>query len=235
MSQTERLYWLDAQIRDARFPCPQSTSTRLEVTVRTVHADIAYLRDRLHAPVHFDYGKGGWAYTDPTYRLPFLLLTDRETAALRRSLLVAQEYAPGHRGRSGQILVRGVPRSRALRRAEAPGQPAVRPRDRRDPGLIAVYEWRASNPGEAARPRADPASVLGLPRPDQSDRCYRLAAPDQRLPVRRGTASARRVYHPLCANAARTCFALQNAADSRAADRGHGAANGELCAGFDLF
>jgi len=98
MSQTERLYWLDAQIRDARFPCPQSARTHLEVTVRTVHADIAYLRDRLHAPVHFDYGKGGWAYTDPTYRLPFLLLTDRETAALRRSLLVAQEYARGDAG-----------------------------------------------------------------------------------------------------------------------------------------
>jgi len=39
-----------------------------------------------------DRRRGGWAYSDPTYVLPFLALTEREAATLRRSLLAAKEY-----------------------------------------------------------------------------------------------------------------------------------------------
>lgn len=94
MSQTERLYWLDDQIRNRRHPNAATVAQQFPVTERTAYADVRHLKGALNAPLVFDTARGGYVYTDPTYRLPFLLLTDGETAALRRSLLLAREYAP---------------------------------------------------------------------------------------------------------------------------------------------
>lgn len=99
MSQMERLYWIDEQIRNQGFPYVQDVRERFGVSERTVYADHKYLRERLNAPLVFDRERRGWTYSDPTYRLPFLLLTDREGRALRRALLAAREYAgPGDTG-----------------------------------------------------------------------------------------------------------------------------------------
>jgi predicted DNA-binding transcriptional regulator YafY len=43
-------------------------------------------------PLVYDRQRRGWTYADPTYALPFLALSDAEAAALRRSLLAAEEY-----------------------------------------------------------------------------------------------------------------------------------------------
>src|SRR5690349_6871528 len=92
MSQMERIYWIDAQIRAGCYPNAERVAERFEVSPRVGYQDRAYLRDRLHAPLKSDRRRGGWYYTDPTYLLPFLALGEREANALRRSLLVAQEY-----------------------------------------------------------------------------------------------------------------------------------------------
>lgn len=92
MSQTERIYWIDAQIRAGSFPNAQSVSEQFEVSRRTAFHDRDYLLSRLNAPLVFDRGRGGWTYSDTTYSLPFLALSEREAAGLRRSLLAAREY-----------------------------------------------------------------------------------------------------------------------------------------------
>src|SRR5579871_2408889 len=92
MSQTERLYWIDAQIRDGRYPNAQSVSRQFEVTLRTAFADRDYLLHRLGAPLKTDRRRGGWYYATPTFFLPFLALSEREASVLRRSLLAAREY-----------------------------------------------------------------------------------------------------------------------------------------------
>ena len=92
MSQTERLYWIDAQIRDGRFPNADRVAEHFGVSRRTGYKDRDYLLYRLDAPLAFDRERGGWTYTDRTFLLPFMALSEREGAALRRSLLAAQEY-----------------------------------------------------------------------------------------------------------------------------------------------
>lgn len=92
MAQTERIYWIDAEIRAGCFPNAQVVAERFGVSRRTAYADRDYLIHRLNAPLVFDRQRGGWTYTDPTYVLPFLALSEREASALRRSLLVAREY-----------------------------------------------------------------------------------------------------------------------------------------------
>jgi len=94
MSQIERLYWIDREIREHRYPNARAVCDRFEVRPRTAYTDRDHLIQRLGAPLVFDRARGGWAYRDPTYVLPFLALTDREAAALRRSLLAAHASLP---------------------------------------------------------------------------------------------------------------------------------------------
>ena len=92
MSQTERLHWIHAEISAGHFPNAARVAAQFEVTQRTAYTDRNYLRDRLNAPLATDRQRGGWYYTEPTYLLPFLALTETESTTLRRTLLAAQEY-----------------------------------------------------------------------------------------------------------------------------------------------
>jgi predicted DNA-binding transcriptional regulator YafY len=92
MSQTERIFWIDSEIRAGRCPDAEAVTRRFEVSRRTAFKDRDYLLCRLHAPLVYDRQRRGWTYADPTYALPFLALSDAEAAALRRSLLAAEEY-----------------------------------------------------------------------------------------------------------------------------------------------
>ena len=91
VQQTARLYWIDAEIQAGRFPNARKVAAHFEVTPRTAFADYRHLRDDLHAPVCSRRGQG-WYYTDPTYMLPFLALSEPEAHSLRLSLWVAEEY-----------------------------------------------------------------------------------------------------------------------------------------------
>ena len=92
MSQHERIYWLDAQIRAERYPNADTVAAHWEVTRRVAFDDRKYLLHRLHAPLQTDRRRGGWYYTCKTFVLPFLALTDRDAITLRRTLLAAEEY-----------------------------------------------------------------------------------------------------------------------------------------------
>lgn len=63
-----------------------------EVTERVAYDDRHYLLHRLHAPLKTSRQHGGWYYSDDTFVLPFLALTERDAATLRRTLLAAEEY-----------------------------------------------------------------------------------------------------------------------------------------------
>lgn len=92
MSQIERLYWIDRQIRDGHHPDADDVCQQFGVSRRTAYADRRHLTDHLGAPIVNDRRRGGWTYTDSTYMLPFLALSERESDTLRRSLLAAREY-----------------------------------------------------------------------------------------------------------------------------------------------
>lgn len=85
----ERIARFDREIRAGRYPNANTLARELEVHPRTIHRDITFLRDRLGAPLAYDPVRHGFYYTDATYRLPAVTLTEAEllTMVLARSVL----------------------------------------------------------------------------------------------------------------------------------------------------
>ena len=87
MSSMERIYQID-QILGARpFATRADLLERLGVSWATLKRDIAYMRDRLNAPVVFDRSLGGYRFekpeqqVGPQYELPGLWFTAEEIHA----------------------------------------------------------------------------------------------------------------------------------------------------------
>ncbi len=86
MNQTERYYRIDQLIRQRGTVSFQTLLDALEVSRATLKRDLAYLRDRLNAPIVFDRDRGGYRFVardlGPQYELPGLWFNDREILAL---------------------------------------------------------------------------------------------------------------------------------------------------------
>lgn len=88
----ERMLAFDAQIRSGNHPNVQTLMRRFEVSERTVRADLAFLRERFGAPLHYDRGRGGYRYTDADWKLPAMLMSEGELMAFFLSVELAQRY-----------------------------------------------------------------------------------------------------------------------------------------------
>jgi predicted DNA-binding transcriptional regulator YafY len=86
MSINERLYQIDQLLNDRRSVTFKELKDRLEVSAATLKRDLAYMRDRLHAPIIFDKELGGYRFEDKNigahYELPGLWFTADEIYAL---------------------------------------------------------------------------------------------------------------------------------------------------------
>jgi len=86
MSINERLYHIDQLLNDRRSVTFKEIQERLEVSAATLKRDLAYMRDRLHAPIIFDKELGGYRFenddADNQYELPGLWFTADEIYAL---------------------------------------------------------------------------------------------------------------------------------------------------------
>ncbi len=71
MSLLERIYFFHGRIRAGRYPNTSHLISEFEISQATAHRDIAYLRERLLAPLQFDTKKNGFYYTRDDFRLPF--------------------------------------------------------------------------------------------------------------------------------------------------------------------
>ena len=79
--QLERHLQLDTLLRTHQRHTANSLANALEVSERTVRSDLAFLRDRYHAPLEFTRSKG-YHYTDADWRLPSIPLSTGELFAL---------------------------------------------------------------------------------------------------------------------------------------------------------
>lgn len=90
--QLERIMEIDRQIRAGLYPSAERIAAKLEVGKRVIFQDAAFMRDRLGAPIVFDRERGGWFYSNPTWVLPTLFVTEGELMAFFLSVEVAQRY-----------------------------------------------------------------------------------------------------------------------------------------------
>jgi len=86
MNQTERLYRIDQLIHQRTVVPFDDLLRELEVSRATLKRDVAYMRDRLNAPIVYDRDRGGYCFAPsplgPQYGLPGLWFNDREVLAL---------------------------------------------------------------------------------------------------------------------------------------------------------
>jgi predicted DNA-binding transcriptional regulator YafY len=88
----ERLLQLDTLIRSNHRHTVESLAKAVERSDRTVRSDLAFLRDRLNAPLLYKKVKG-YHYTDPDWRLPSITLSQGELFALTLGARMLESYA----------------------------------------------------------------------------------------------------------------------------------------------
>lgn len=88
----ERMIAIDAAIRRGNYPSIQNFIKRFEVSERTVRADLAFMRERLNAPLRHDRVRGGYHYTDSSWVLPQMFVTEGELLAFFLSVELARRY-----------------------------------------------------------------------------------------------------------------------------------------------
>ncbi len=98
MNRTERFYRIDQLLGTGEAVSKQALLKDLEISWATLKRDIAYMRDRLNAPIIFDQQLGGYRFDTqgigPKYELPGLWFTPDETYALLSLHQLLSELEP---------------------------------------------------------------------------------------------------------------------------------------------
>lgn len=86
-----RMHFIDQKIRNRSYPNCASLAKEYEVSVKTIQRDIECLRN-MGAPIEFDRQRNGYYYSDATYFLPALPLTEREALLLVINQRILSQY-----------------------------------------------------------------------------------------------------------------------------------------------
>ena len=92
----ERMLRIHQAIQAGKFPNSTTLAAEIEVVVKTIHRDIAFMRDRMGLPIKFDTKRNGYRYTGEVSSFPSLQLTEGELFAL----CVAEKALEQYRGTS---------------------------------------------------------------------------------------------------------------------------------------
>jgi predicted DNA-binding transcriptional regulator YafY len=90
--QLERIFEIDRQIRVGLYPNADKLAQELECSRRVIFKDREFMLDRLDAPIEYDRERGGWYYSDPTWVLPSISVSEGELLAFLLSIEVAQRH-----------------------------------------------------------------------------------------------------------------------------------------------
>ncbi len=78
----ERYLWFHDRVKAGKHPNAGNLAEKFELSRKTAHRDITFMRDRLHAPLVYVPDKRGYAYAEKTYTLPRIWLGEEELGAL---------------------------------------------------------------------------------------------------------------------------------------------------------
>ena len=78
------------------YPNATALASRLEVSTKSIHRDVEFMRDRLELPIEYDSSRFGYFYTEAVKAFPTLQITEGELFAL----VVAEKALQQYRGTS---------------------------------------------------------------------------------------------------------------------------------------
>jgi predicted DNA-binding transcriptional regulator YafY len=90
--QLERIMEIDRRIRNEEYPNADRLSKMLEVSRRVIFVDREFMINRLGAPIANNRSKGGWYYTDRTWVLPGMIVTEGELLAFFLSVEISKRF-----------------------------------------------------------------------------------------------------------------------------------------------
>lgn len=133
----ERFVWFDNQTRKGLFPNTTTLAERFECSARTAQRNIEHFRDRLGAPLKYDPSKRGFFYTDPSFTLPVMRLSESELVALLASHKLLTDAAAGP---LGEELARVTVKLDSLLSQNLPAGV--------DPERAFSFRWQGFSPGD---------------------------------------------------------------------------------------
>lgn len=134
----ERFIWFDHEVRRQRFPNAAQLAEQFEVSGKTAQRSIEYFRDRLQAPLEYDYGGKGYFYSDSDFQLPVTRISEKELIALLISRKLISDASAGF---LSDELEQVSKKLGSLLAANLPG--------RAHPEDAFSFRWRTINPTEA--------------------------------------------------------------------------------------
>src|SRR5216683_7261991 len=92
----ERMLKIHQAIKSGKYPNASALARELEVSTKSVHRDLEFMRDRLELPLEYDGSRFGYFYTEQVNAFPTLQITEGELLAL----VVAEKALQQYRGTS---------------------------------------------------------------------------------------------------------------------------------------
>jgi proteasome accessory factor B len=83
-------------LHSGKFPNATTLARELEVSTKSIHRDIEFMRDRLNLPIEFNIARNGYFYTGEVSSFPTMQITEGELFAL----VVAEKALQQYRGTS---------------------------------------------------------------------------------------------------------------------------------------
>ena len=78
----ERMLRIHQAIQSGRHPNAVSLSRELEVSSKSIHRDLEFMRDRMELPLEYDSLHNGYHYTEEVGNFPTLQISEGELFAL---------------------------------------------------------------------------------------------------------------------------------------------------------
>ena len=92
----ERMLRIHQAVQSGKFPNASLLARELEVSTKSIHRDIEFMRDRLDLPIEYDGRRFGYRYTEEVSAFPTVQITEGELFAL----VVAEKALQQYRGTS---------------------------------------------------------------------------------------------------------------------------------------
>jgi len=94
--QFRRLLFIDKKLREGTFPNCVNLAREWEVSEKTIQRDLDYLRNELAAPIAYDPLRHGYCYTEPSYALPAISVSESDlfSICVVRTLLSQYRNTP---------------------------------------------------------------------------------------------------------------------------------------------
>ena len=91
-----RMLQIHQALQSGSYPNATTLASQLEVSTKSIHRDLEFMRDRLELPIQYDDKRFGFFYTEHVQAFPTLQITEGELFAL----VVAEKALQQYRGTS---------------------------------------------------------------------------------------------------------------------------------------